>query len=176
MLALMASHSGFSIGGKMKEISLTKGYVALVDDEDYEELSKHKWRVCKMRGGPKAQRQSRRDASGKRTSVYMHRQITNAPPGLVVDHLNHDTLDNQRANLRVCTCAQNGANMRKRPGLSSRFKGVSWYALCGKWRASITVNGRFKHLSLFDDEVEAARAYNRAAREHFKEFALLNDV
>ncbi len=93
-----------------------------------------------------------------------------------MDHANHDQLDNQRANLRRCTNSQNMANRRKQPGCSSRFKGVHWYKRVGKWRANIEVDGRKYALGYFDDEIEAARAYNVAAIEHFKEFALPNSV
>ena len=93
-----------------------------------------------------------------------------------VDHINHQTLDNQRANLRVCTRSQNMMNMRKRPGCSSRFKGVCWNKANDNWIAYIMVNYCQKTIGYFDDEVDAARAYNAEARIKFREFALLNDV
>jgi hypothetical protein len=110
-----------------REIPLTQGYITIVDDEDYEELARYKWHVHVRTHGPMARRLGKRDADGKQRSIYMHRQIMQAPLGMDVDHINHDTLDNRRSlNLRVCTRRQNLGNMRKRPGLSSQFKGVYW--------------------------------------------------
>jgi hypothetical protein len=163
-------------GGAMKEIPLTKGYVALIDDGMYEELSQWKWYASSDKSGPKAVRNTRPNKEGKRAIVLMHRQITCAPPGMDVHHKDHDTLNNQEENLVVCTRGQNAANMRKRIGGSSRFKGVCWREARGRWQARIMVNYCTNHLGYFDDEVEAARAYNVAALYHFKEFALLNDV
>ncbi len=161
----------------MKEIPLTKGFVTIVDDCDYEELSQYKWHVVLMHSSPKAVRKTPGDENGKQHAIYMHRQIMNAPPGMDVDHINHDTLDNRRStNLRVCTRAQNAANQRKGTGCSSQFKGVSWEKDRGKWRAQITISGKSTYLGLFDDEVDAACAYNAEARVKFREFALLNDV
>ena len=159
-----------------REIPLTQGYVAIVDDEDFGELKRYSWYALKRRHGPMARRMMKRDNNGKQRSVYMHRQIMQAPAGMQVDHRNHDTLDNRRANLRICTAHQNLGNMRKRPGLSSRFKGVYWVESRGKWRASISAEKRTKPLGYFEDEVAAARAYNHEAILQFGEFARLNDV
>jgi len=106
----------------------------------------------------------------------MHRQIMQAPKGTDVDHVNHDTLKNVRSNLRVCTRSQHHANRKKGLGFTSRFKGVGWASKSSKWQARIKKDGKEANLGYFDDERDAARAYNRAAREHFGEFALLNDV
>ncbi len=154
-----------------KTIPLTQGYVAIVDDADYEELMQRKWYATRMGGGVKAAcwRNGRH--------LYMHRVIMKAKEGEYVDHANHDTLDNRRrSNLRTCTNAQNQANRRKLSGCSSQFKGVYWSKHAGKWLARITTNYRMLHLGYFDDEVLAARSYNAAAIEHFGEFALLNEV
>ena len=156
----------------MKEILLTRGYVAIVDDEDYEELSKHKWYAALRPGGPRAARTVR----GEKRNVFMQRQILGALSGEQVDHRNHETLDNRRVNIRKCTVSQNHANRRKQPGTSSRFKGVHWRKGAGCWQAEIQYNGKKHHLGLHDDERAAARAYNAAAIEYFSEFALLNEV
>ncbi len=158
----------------MREIPLTQGYVALVDDNDYEWLSQWKWCVSLMQSGPRAVRNALVD--GKRKTICMSRQLMNSPIGMVVDHWDHNTLNNQRANLRRCTKSQNGANRRKTAGCSSRFKGVTWVKREGKWIAHIKVAGRNKHLGYFVDEVAAALAYNVEAAQQFEEFALLNDV
>jgi hypothetical protein len=103
----------------------------------------------------------------------MHRRILNPAPGKVVDHFNGNRKDNRRSNLRECTQAENRRNTRKSRG-TSRFKGVSWHCQMGKWQAKICHNGKSIHLGLFDDEVEAARACDKAAREFFGAFACLN--
>lgn len=161
----------------MKRIPLTQGLFAKVDDADYEWLMQWKWHAeDRGKQGVRAARGPKKSEGRGMRPVLMHRQITGAAPRQPVDHANHDQLDNQRANLRLCTNAQNMANRRKQPGCSSRFKGVHWYKRTGRWMARIEFDGRKKHLGYFDDEEEAARAYNVAAREHFKEFALLNNV
>ncbi len=162
----------------MKKIPLTQGQAALVDDEDYEELSKDKWYASQHRSGSYyATRSTKRDASGNHRTIYMHRQILGVSPGEHVDHANHRTLDNRRVNIRKCSRSLNNANAHKRKGCSSRFKGVTWCKRRGKWTARIKCEGRKrKHLGYFGDEIAAARAYKAEAIIQFGEFALLNDV
>ncbi len=159
-----------------KEIQLTKGYVAIVDDKHYEELSKYRWRAMVQPGGVCAIRSEPRDKDGRKKTVYMHRQITDAPNGMEVDHANHNSLDNQDANLRVCTCAQNQANRIKHVASTSRFKGVYWSKESKRWCAQITIMGRRIHLGYFHNERDAAKVYNLAAIKHSGEFAHLNAV
>jgi hypothetical protein len=90
-----------------------------------------------------------------------------------VDHINGDGLDNRKSNLRLATRAQNGCNLRPQQGKSSRFKGVAWH-VCGKWRAHISPNRTQIALGLFDDEIDAALAYDMAALAQFGEFARPN--
>jgi hypothetical protein len=150
----------------VKEIPLTKGYVALVDDEDYERVSVLKWSACVHDRRVYAMRRP------DRKTVYLHRFIMNAPVGSTVDHQNHDGLDNRRENLRICSNAENVANQRPqiRPK-SSTFKGVTWDKSRSKWIAVIKVNKVGKHLGRFSNEMEAARAYDRAAFHYFGQFA-----
>ncbi len=159
-----------------KQIPLTQGHVAIVDNEDYEELMQYRWHIDAHPQGPRVMRTTPVDIHGKQGGVLMHRQIMDAPLGMDVDHHNHDQLDNRRANLRVCTRSQNMANMRKRPGCSSRFKGVYLEKRTGRWVARIRVNLQMIALGTFEQETRAARAYNVAAIEHFGEFALLNKI
>lgn len=92
----------------------------------------------------------------------------------LIDHINHDPSDNRWKNLRPATHAQNMRNMRSRTGSSSKYLGVSWGKASGKWRSEIKVDGNSKHLGLFANEAEAAKAYDEAAKKHFGEFANLN--
>jgi hypothetical protein len=158
----------------MKEIHLTKGQVALVDDEDYDALARLKWHA---RWDKCAQTfYAARSVHGpgrKCTTVRMHRQLLGAAPGTMVDHRNHNGLDNRRANLRLCTRAENARNRIKRLG-RSRFKGVVWNV--NAWQASITRDGKVFNLGRFAHEDEAAAAYDLAARELHGEFALANGV
>ena len=156
----------------MKTIPLTKGQVALVDDEDYPELAKHKWYALKPYCTYYA---ARRVASvnGRRPLVYMHRVILGAKPGEQCDHLNWNGVDNRRANLRLCTQSQNNQNKPKRRG-SSRYLGVEWDTRRDKWAARIRGGGTRRWLGYFHNEDDAAKAYDRAARELFGEFACLN--
>ena len=157
----------------MREIQLSQGYVALVNNEDYEELSQYKWCVLRPKSGPFAVRSAPKGDDGKRRTIYMHRQIMAPPVGMEVDHINQETLDNRRrVNLRICTRAQNNANQPKKRG-SSQFKGVSWYKAAGKWQAKIRIEGIQRHLGYFDDECEAARVYQVAAQKHWGPFAWL---
>lgn len=154
---------------------LTQGQLALVDDDDFEQLNAHKWYAW---WNPHTQSfyAERNDySSGKKRTILMHRQIVGAVFGSVVDHINHDTIDNQRCNLRVCLSGENQRNTRKQRNGKSLFKGVSRHSLTEKWRARIHVNGREIALGLFDSPESAAKAYDAAARLHFGEFALTNE-
>jgi HNH endonuclease/AP2 domain len=112
----------------------------------------------------------------------MHRFLLGVTDrNIFVDHIDGDGLNNQRANLRLCTAAQNAWNRKKpsRAGQSkatSAFKGVSWYQPRPRWSAHIKVGGRDRTIGYYDTEKEAAAAYNREAIKHFGAFAYLNDL
>jgi hypothetical protein len=161
----------------VKEIPLTKGMVALVDDQDYERVMQYKWHAdyCHNTRSFIAER-SFRAADGKWTRQPMSRFILDAPPEILVDHRNHNTLDNQRFNIRKCTHAQNQRNARKRCDNTSGYKGVSSRSHTKKFRARIKVNGREIFLGYFYTKREAALAYNQAALRLHGEFAHLNDI
>jgi hypothetical protein len=150
----------------VRYIPLTKGKFAIVDAEDYEWLSRYKWHAM---GGSNPY--ACRKKNGR--TILMHRMILKPPPGMVVDHINGNGLDNRKCNLRICTHAQ---NMRNRPavGGTSTFKGVRWDTKSHKWLATICLNYRCICIGYFDDEIEAARAYDRKAAELFGPFAYLN--
>jgi hypothetical protein len=103
-----------------------------------------------------------RRPDGKRLLQKAHRLITNCPPDLYVAHLNHNGLNNRDDNLWGCTPTQSMGHTRKRKdGVTSQYKGMSWTKACHKWQAQICIHGRAKFLGYFDDERDAARAYDR---------------
>lgn len=153
----------------MKEIPLTQGKVALVDDEDYDWLMQWKWSVSSSSTKPYAVRWT----SGNR-KVRMHRAILNLPDGVVGDHINLNTLDNRRCNLRPATKAQNNQNTKGRINTSSQYKGVSWDINKERWVAQIWANDKKYWLGTFRSEHEAAHAYDAAACIHHGEFAKTN--
>ena len=155
-----------------RTIALSRGQVAIVDAADYDALSAYKWCVQRGSGGDwRAMRKAPR-AGGAGDSILMHRAIAGAPSGMVVDHINHNSLDNRRANLRVCTHAENLRNRTGNKDSSSQYLGVSWHKARGKWTAQIEIEGRKKHLGYFVDEESAARQfYAEFANPNFKECA-----
>lgn len=154
----------------MRMIKLTKGKFALVDDSDFERLSKYKWH---MHLGY-ALRASY--SSGKKKHIRMHRDILNVPSGKYADHINRNGLDNRRCNLRICSIGENNRNKIKKSGTSSIFKGVSWNKKDEYWHAYIYKNYKRYFLGLFEKETNAAKVYNKKAKELFGKFALLNKI
>lgn len=158
----------------MKKISVGKGLFALVDDEDFSLLMGHKWRAFKDKNNYRAARTDR--SNGKKT-VYMHRQIMGVTNRLIfVDHINHNTLDNRRKNLRLCSNAENRRNSLPNKNTSSRFKGVCWHKENKKWHAKIKKDGKSLHVGIYKSEKHAAIAYDGAARALFGRFASINIV
>jgi hypothetical protein len=155
----------------VREIPLTKGYAALIDDMDYEFISRHPW--CALVTGKNIKRvyAMRREtaANGKSLYILMHRQIMGPAPGIVVDHINHNTLDCQRSNLRLATRRQNLANGRKAIGISG-YRGVSRANQKNGW--SVIVDHAYH--GTFQDKENAARHYDMIAKQVYGEFATLN--
>ena len=159
----------------MKQIILTQGQVALVDDGDYERVNQFKWHMANI--GKSCYAFTSILDGGKFIKIGMHSFIMggklSAP---LVDHRDGDGLNNQRLNLRIATYSQNNRNARPSIGGISNFKGVSWDKSRGKWVAKISDNGRTIHFKRFDTELEAAHQYDIWAKELFGEFAWLNFV
>lgn len=160
----------------MKEISLTQDKVALVDDIDYDWLSQWKWCAVKMNKGNFYAVRSSPMKNGKHYSIPMAREILGLEYGdkRQADHSNHNTLDNCRANIRICTSQQNNFNRNISPKQTSKFKGVYWDKRDKKWIARIYINRRRKILGYWDMEEVAALAYDMVAIREFGEFACLN--
>lgn len=145
---------------------------AIVDAEDVDQISKRTWCVFVTKyAGRRLPKKN-----GKQQASLMHREILGAKKGEEVDHKNGNGLDNRKENLRLCTRSQNNMNSTKRAGTSSKFKGVYFNKARSKWAAEIEIGGMGKSLGLFINEIDAAHAYNLAAKKHFREFAKLNEV
>jgi len=163
----------------MKHILLNKGKKAIVDDEDFERLNKYKWHYGSRHY---ALRTTHRGYSedGKRItgSIWMHREVINTPEGLFTDHINGDTLDNRKENLRVVNSNQNNRNSKIPSHNTSGYKGVSEDKrnLKNRWQAYITIDNKKKHLGYFYSKEDAAKRYNEVAREVFGEYARLNNL
>jgi hypothetical protein len=156
------------VGYPYRKIPLSQGKFARVDPEDYVGLARHKWCAAKQGNSFYAVR-----SEGNR-QLRMHRAIVNAAAGMVVDHIDHDGLNNTKRNLRSCTKAQNAYNQRPQKGRSSKFKGVCWHKHEQKWYSRIQDHGRQRSLGLFTNERAAAQARDEAARALHGEHAFLN--
>jgi hypothetical protein len=156
-----------------REIPLTQGKVALVDEADFSCASQWKWyaKLKKSTNSFYARRNQYQD--GKHSIIELHRAITGLRPGdrRNVDHASRDTLDNRRGNLRVCTNGQNTQNSKRRSDNKSGHKGVYFHSQHKKWVAQIRVKGKAINLGMRDTPEEAAVLYREAAERHFGEFA-----
>lgn len=151
------------------ELLLSRGQYTVVDDADYVWLRQWKWTLRVNQRRMYALRKTR-----DRKTIYIHNAIMQPPMGFVVDHIDGNGLNNQRSNLRICTEQENLRNKHKRIITSSQYKGVSWMPRRKKWDARIRVNYKLIRLGHFVEETDAARAYDKAAREHFGAFANTN--
>jgi HNH endonuclease/AP2 domain len=159
----------------MMEINLTHGYVSLIDDEDYPLISRSRW-FLKIKKKKFFYARTATRVNGKTVHVDMHRLLMNPLPGVLVDHINGNGLDNQRCNLRLATNAQNQQNRFARHGGSSRFKGVNFDPSRPNkpWRSQIYCNGVKHYLGRFNTEEEAALVYDATAQRLFGAFCNLN--
>ena len=162
----------FLIIGTMKEIKLSQNKIALVDDEDFEYLSQFSWQVAKSGHILRAKRTAW--VNGAKVSIYMHREILNAPKGQEIDHHDTNGLNNQRYNLRFTSRSGNRANTVKNKGCYSEYKGVTWNKRAKKWIAQLTFNYCHINMGYFQTEQAAALSYDAKAKELFGVFANLN--
>lgn len=154
----------------MKAIRLKEGKVILLDDEDYDLLSRYKWHACKSKHTYYAERK----VGGK--TVLMHRQILGLQykDGKITDHIDGNGLNNQRSNIRCCSMKENNRNRRKIKTCSSQYKGVHFHKGGGNWQVNIKVNGKRIYLGCHKNEEVAGQIYDDAAIKYHGEFAITN--
>lgn len=159
----------------MKQIvAVSRSYKVsfIVDNADAPNVERFKWGVMKTAGRFYIRRYER--VGDKYKVVLLHRELLCAKVGAVVDHINGDTLDNRRTNLRLCTYAENSRNAKLSKANKSGYKGVSWNNCLGYWQAKICVNWHQIHLGWFKRPEDAYLAYCKAANKYHKDFARLS--
>jgi len=157
-----------TFGQPYRRIPLTQGQFALVDPEDYYDLMRFKWSASKWNDTFYAVR-----SQGKK-QIKMHRWIMKPPPYLVVDHFDHNGINNTKTNLRICTQLENAANQKPRKNGSSIYKGVCWNKRDKIWDVRLRHNGKNLYIGSFHNELDAAHAYDCAAKKYKGKFAQLN--
>lgn len=160
----------------MIDFVITNGIV-LLDEADLSAVLEHNWYA--VRKGNKIYACTTlydKNRSSKRYKLYMHRYLKGAIKGETVDHVNGDGMDNTRCNLRKCSKAENARNSELSASNTSGYKGVTWNKNAKKWLAQLKVDRRHVYIGVFTDILDAAKAYNTAALEHFGEFARLNVI
>ena len=155
----------------MKKIPLTQNKFALVDDDDFKYLNRHKWYALNTKYTSYV---GMRIKGKPIRMLRMHRIILNPKKEEEIDHINGNGLDNRRSNLRIVTPIQNKRNRFKRGVSSSKYKGVNWYKRDKKWCVRIKVNCKYIFLGYFKSEIEAAMAYNKASLEYHGEYGRRN--
>ena len=162
-------------GYAFRLIRMAQPRYAKVDPADYKRLRRYEWLARKGRNSFYARRHVPRAKPAKEMLIYMHQQVIRVPQGMVIDHVNHDGMDNRSANLRPATYAQNLYHRKKRLGAKySKYKGICWKKKSRKWVARIGFDKKELHLGYFASEIDAAKAYDRAARKYHGQFASLN--
>jgi hypothetical protein len=174
LMSLAVAYHRLRYGYSVRLIPVGHGKYAIVDADDYDRLSKYKWRLSTNGHAFYAYRYASTRGGKKKHRILMHHEIIDIPEGMVCDHMNHNGLNNRKPNLRSATSSQNNCNTRKGAKTTSRYRGVTQDARSNKWRARINANGREIYLGVFDDKVDAAKAYDAAAKKHHGEFAVLN--
>lgn len=150
-------------------------FIVLIDDEDYDKIKNFKWGI-KLNKFPDRFYVISHDYTEGNKIIHLHRQIMNCPDNFVVDHINHNVLDNRKSNLRICTLSENSKNRKLSKNSSSGFKGVCWDKNSKKWKAYISMDLKPIYIGLFDEKILAAIAYNDAALKYHGEFSCLNKI
>lgn len=163
----------------MKQLTLTKGYFALVDEDDYYWVSQFNWCAIEIDGQVYARRSKKKGSlrSNEPYEVYLHRVIIRCTDkSKVVDHIDHNGLNCQKDNLRICLPDENKRYLRSRQGSSSKFLGVMYDKTRNKWKVQLTHSGKKILNKRFNTEIEAAKEYNKYALLYHGEFANLNTI
>lgn len=171
----MRSVRPIRVVGDIGYVTLTRGYVAIIDAKDVGLAEGWNWtaHVSKRADGSIRSVYAKRRirlSCGKQKNVFLHRVILNAPKGVDTDHISGDGLDNRRSNLRLATRSQNNQNQGLRPDNNSGARGVNWHKQAEKWHATIQVGGKRRSLGLFPTIDAAASAYAKASAELHGEF------
>jgi len=165
-----------TIKDKCKILVKSKKYgdvYVLVDEDDVEKVSEYTWSISLTNG----RMYIKGYISDSLNKVYIHRLITNCPKDKLVDHINHNVLDNRKINLRICNSSENTQNcVKHRDGVTSKYKGVHYCNSIKKYISQIRCNGKRYHVGIFNTEYEAAMAYNKKAIELHKDFAFINEI
>lgn len=150
----------------------------IVDNCDYGIVSSRRWHLVNSYSDRVSTTEYMGKIDGKYRSrhITIHRFLLNAPKEMSIDHIDGNGFNNQRANLRICTQRENNRNTRKRSGTTSKYKGVSFYKHINKWCSEIKTESKKEFLGYFNNEKDAAMAYNKRAKEVFKDFARLNTL
>jgi hypothetical protein len=159
----------------MKQVPITQGYFALVDEEDFGRVSKFKWTADVRKNGVYVKRYMERNVDGKRVRsvLYLHHFVLGIQGGVLVDHVKGNPLDNRKKKLRVCTQAENARNAKIGRNNTHGYKGLVLRP-SGRWGCQLMFKGKHVCVGTFDTKEEAARAYDTKAKELFGEFANLN--
>lgn len=152
----------------MKQIKLTQGKFAYVDDEDFERVNQYKWYFSKNKWGGYAQRNM------LKKTILMHRFILNPSKNMEIDHKNSNGLDNQKMNLRICTSTENKHNASLRKDNTSGYKGVYWIDSKSRYVSVIKLNKKRIYGGYFKDKIRAALIYDEMAVKYHGQFAKLN--
>ncbi|HEY5590690.1 MAG TPA: AP2 domain-containing protein [Paludibacter sp.] len=162
----------------MKEIKISKGFIALVDDEDYERVNQFNWNAINGKQTKYAVRC--RKINGKWRNQLLHLFIlgyeNKIAKNIEVDHEDHNGLNCQKYNLRICTSSQNGMNALPRKNGTSKYKGVCFNKAANKFIAQVSYNKKVIFLGYFNDEIEAARVHDVAAKKYHGNFSFLNFI
>ena len=162
-------------GYAFRRIRMAQPRYAKVDPADYKRLKRYEWITRKGKNSFYTLRYVAGGKGKKGTLIYLHQEVIEVPKGMVIDHINHDGMDNRCANLRPATYSQNLCHRKKRSGVTqSKYKGIYWIKNSRKWQALITFEKKKICLGYFRSEIDAARAYDRAAKMYHGEFASPN--
>jgi hypothetical protein len=175
IIPLVLLYRRLRYGYPFRRIPLTRGKYAIVDPQDYPRLAAYNWHTRRSGRTFYACRNASRANGGPRRNIWMHSEVMPPPPGYVIDHINHRGLDNRNANLRPATPSQNACNRRfPPPAKHSTFRGVGKRHNSRLWKARIAIDRKVIELGYFENEIDAARAYDRAAKKYHGQFAILN--